>query len=79
MFSKGKNDRKKMVFLKFFDKKLLTWTSPKNIVFVVFELPLLRNAQKRHKNPKIEKKIERELPTYLPTPFSGYLTDIRRF
>jgi hypothetical protein len=36
----------------------------------VFKLPLLRNAQKRHKKKK--KK-------YLPTPFSGHLPDIRRF
>jgi hypothetical protein len=38
--------------------------SPKKVFGGVFELPLLRNAQKRHK---------------IPTPFSGYLVDIRRF
>jgi hypothetical protein len=39
----------------------------------VFELPLLRNAQKRHKQISTTKN-------YLPTPFSGHLPDdIRRF
>jgi hypothetical protein len=46
----------------------------------VFELPSLRNAQKRRyerqkKSPKNLPKKER----YLPTPFSGHLPDIRRF
>jgi hypothetical protein len=38
---------KKFFFLNFFGQKFLTWTFPKK-VFGVFELPLLRNAQKRH-------------------------------
>jgi hypothetical protein len=48
-----------------------------NEFYGVFELPLLRNAQKRHKqNSKLK---ERERERYLPTSFSGYLPDIRRF
>jgi hypothetical protein len=47
---------------------------PQKVLYGVFELPLLRNAQKRHKKiSKIKKK------KYLPTPFSGHLPDIRRF
>jgi hypothetical protein len=50
--SMGKDDRKKVFFLsrlstfsaKFFDMDL-----HQKVVFGVFELPLLRNAQKRHK------------------------------
>jgi hypothetical protein len=41
----------------------------------VFELPLLRNAQKRHLKNEGGKKEG----TYLPHPLSGYLPDIRRF
>jgi hypothetical protein len=50
---------------------------------VVFELPSLRNAQKRHKKNTHTKK--RKVPTYLvlpiyrPTSFSGYLPDMRLF
>jgi hypothetical protein len=40
---------------------------PQKVFYGVFELPLLRNAQKRHKKKKV------------PTPFSGHLPDIRRF
>jgi hypothetical protein len=48
----------------------LTWTFSKGLFYGVFEPPLLRNAQKRHKKTKNR---------YLPTSFSGYLADIRRF
>jgi hypothetical protein len=40
---------------------------PQNIFYGVFELPLLRNAQRRHKkSPKTIKKKERHLPRALP-------------
>jgi hypothetical protein len=42
----GKDDRKKEI-LNFFGQKFLTWTFPQKH-YGVFELPLLRNAQKRH-------------------------------
>ena len=58
----------------FFGQKLLTWTSP-NFFWGVFELPMLRNAQKRH-----NKKTKQKEGTMAPhSPFSGYLPDIRRF
>jgi hypothetical protein len=38
-----------ILFLNFFGKKFLTWTSPKKFVYGVFELPVLKNLQKRHK------------------------------
>jgi hypothetical protein len=42
----------------------------------VFEISLLRNAQKRPQNVKFfKKKKERKVPAL----FSGYLPDIRRF
>jgi hypothetical protein len=48
---------------------------PKKVFNGVFELPLLRNAQKRHKkNLKIKNKKGKR---HLPTPFSGHLPDIR--
>jgi hypothetical protein len=47
-----------------------------NIFNGVFELPLLRNAQKRHKK-KSQKFTKKK--RHLPTPFSGYQPDIRRF
>jgi hypothetical protein len=51
----GKDDRENFFFLNFFffgqKEKLLTWIFPKKFFDFcgVFELPLLRNAQKRHK------------------------------
>ena len=58
----GKRRKEKsFFFLNFFGQKFLTWTFPKSF-YGVFELPLLGNAQKRHKkNLKIKKK------KYLPT------------
>jgi hypothetical protein len=44
---------------------------PYNFVCGVFELPLLRNAQKRHETKKKRR--------YHGTPFSGYLPNIGRF
>ena len=71
----GKDDRKKVFFLNFFRPKVFDMYFPKKVFNGVFELPLLRNAQKRtktHKNAHKKKK-------YLPTPFSGHLPDIRGF
>jgi hypothetical protein len=48
---------------------------PKKALYGVFELPLLRNAQKRHNKKVTQKKTNK----YLPTSFSGYLADVRRF
>jgi hypothetical protein len=52
-----------------FGKKLLTRTSPKKLfmVFLNFELPVLRNAQKRHKKGLMKKKVLWHLA------FIGYL------
>jgi hypothetical protein len=69
----GKDERKKVFFSQLFRPKVFDMDFPKTI-YGVFELPLLRNAQKRHKKIKIKIKIK-----YLPTPFSGHLPDIRRF
>jgi hypothetical protein len=48
-------------------------------VYGVFELPLLRNAQKRHLKQKVQSKYkkERHLPRFHLV--SGYLPDVRRF
>jgi hypothetical protein len=46
---KTTDDRKKVVFFSTFSaKRLLTWIFPKFFFCGVFELPLLRNTQKRH-------------------------------
>jgi hypothetical protein len=45
---------------------------PSKKCYGVFEFPLLRNAQKSHKK-------NQSLCLDLPTSFSGYLLDIRRF
>jgi hypothetical protein len=54
---------KRLFWQKDFDMDL-----PPEVFCGVSELPLLRNAKKRHKKN-----------TYLSTPFSGHLPDIRRF
>ena len=72
-----KTTGKKFFFLNFFRPKVFDMYFPKKVFYGVFELPLLRNAQKRHKkNLKIKKKRGKR---YLPTPFSGHLPDIRGF
>jgi hypothetical protein len=59
-----KTTGKKFFFLNFFRPKAFDMYFPKKKCYGVFELPLLRNAQKRHKtNLKIKKKKK---PTYLP-------------
>jgi hypothetical protein len=44
----GKDERKKVVFSQLFRPKVFDTDFPKKF-YGVFELPLLRNAQKRHK------------------------------
>jgi hypothetical protein len=51
----GKDERKKAFFLNFFGQKFLTSIFPKRF-YGVFELPLLRNAQKRWETTKGIKK-----------------------
>jgi hypothetical protein len=45
----GKDDRKKVFFSQIFRPEVFDMDFPQKVVFGVFELPLLRNAQKRHK------------------------------
>jgi hypothetical protein len=72
----GKDDRKKVFSSQLFRPKVFDMDFPQKVFCGVFELPWLRNAQKRHKkNLKNHTKKER----HLPTPFSGHLPDIRRF
>jgi hypothetical protein len=47
--TKGKDDRKKVFFSQLFRPKVFDMDFPKKVLNGVFELPLLRNAQKRHK------------------------------
>jgi hypothetical protein len=46
--SMGKDDRKTVFFLNFFRPKVFDMYFRKKVFYGVFELPLLRNAQKRH-------------------------------
>jgi hypothetical protein len=70
----GKDGRKKVFFSQLFRPKVCDMDFSQKVFCGVFELPLMKNAQKRHKrNLKEIKK------NYLPTPFSGHLPDIRRF
>jgi hypothetical protein len=49
----------------FFRPKVFDMDFPQKVFYRVFELPLLRNAQKRHKtNFKIKEKKERKVHTY---------------
>jgi hypothetical protein len=43
-----KNDRKKVFFPQLFRPKVFDMDFPHKVFYGVFELPLLRNAQKRH-------------------------------
>jgi hypothetical protein len=47
--SMGKDDRKKVFFSQLFRPKVFHMNFPQKVFYGVFELPLLRNAQKRHK------------------------------
>jgi hypothetical protein len=60
---KGKDERGEKKS-QLFRPKVFDMCFPQKVFYGVFELPLLRNAQKRHKKiSKIKKK------KYLPTPF----------
>jgi hypothetical protein len=68
----GKDDRKNVFFLNFFRPKVFDMYFLKQVFYGVFELPLLRNAKKRHKkNLKKKKKKARPTPTPL-WPSAGY-------
>jgi hypothetical protein len=44
-----KDERKKVFFSQLFRPKVFDIDFPQKVLYGVFELPLLRNAQKRHK------------------------------
>jgi hypothetical protein len=46
--SMGKDERKKVFFSQLFRPKVFDMDFPQKVFYGVFELPLLRNAQKRH-------------------------------
>jgi hypothetical protein len=58
----GKDERKKVFFSQLFRPKVFDMDFPQKVFCGVFELPLLRNAQKRHKNKSQKKK--KRVPTY---------------
>jgi hypothetical protein len=60
-WEKGKGERKKVFFPQLFRPKVFDMDFPQKVFYGVFELPLLRNAQKRHKKKKKKKKV----PSYL--------------
>jgi hypothetical protein len=57
--SMGKDGRKKVFFLSTFSAKAFDMDFSQKVFCGVFELPLVRNAQKRHK-----KKEKKKVPTY---------------
>jgi hypothetical protein len=69
----GRTIGKSFFFSQLFRPKGFDMYFPQTVFYGLFELPLLRNAQKRH----FKKMGGGE--SYLPTPFSGHLPDIRRF
>jgi hypothetical protein len=65
IISMGKDERI-FFFPQLFRPKVFEIDSPQKVFYGVFELPLLRNAQKRHKKiKKIKKKPERYPPDLL--------------
>jgi hypothetical protein len=63
--SMGKDDRKKVFFSQLFRPKVFDMDFPQKVFNGVFELPLLRNAQKRHKKySQKKKKKKKKAPTY---------------
>jgi hypothetical protein len=64
--------RQDFVYPQLFQPKVFDMDFPQMFVCGVFELPLLRNAQKRHKRNKKRRR-------YHGTAFSGHLAGIRRF
>ncbi len=67
--SKEKNASKKVFRPQLFWQKAFDMDFPQKVFHGVFELPLLRNTQKRHKQIKIK----------LTYPIEWLLPDIRRF
>jgi hypothetical protein len=63
--SKGKDDRKKVFFPQLFRTEVFDMDFPPKVFNGVFELPLLRNAHKRH-TKKSHTKKEKKKGTYLP-------------
>jgi hypothetical protein len=59
----GKDDRKKSFFSQLFRPKAFDMDFPQKVFCGVFELPLLRNAQKRHKK-YLNYIFFRQVPTY---------------
>jgi hypothetical protein len=59
----GKDERKKVFFSKLFRPKVFDMDFPQKVFNGVFELPLLRNAQKRHNKDLKKEKKRRYLPT----------------
>jgi hypothetical protein len=53
----GKDERKQVFFPQLFRPKVLDTYFPQKVFYGVFELPLLRNAQKRWVKTKGKKKI----------------------
>jgi hypothetical protein len=58
----GKRRQEKVFFSQLFRPKVFDMDFPQKVFFGVFELPLLRNAQKRHK--KSQKERKKKVPTY---------------
>jgi hypothetical protein len=63
--SMGKDDRKKKKS-QLFRPKVFDMDFPQNVFYGVFELPLLRNAQKRHKKNSKKNIFVLKKGTYLP-------------
>jgi hypothetical protein len=69
----GKDDRKKVFFSQLFRPKVFGMDFPQKMFSGVFDLPLLRNAQKRHRKGLSQKKKE---GTYLPDLSSARYTSL---
>jgi hypothetical protein len=74
---RDKKRGKKFFSPQLFRPKVFDMDFPQKVFYGVFELPLLRNAQKLHKKSQIF--INYKKKRHLPTPFSGHLPDIHRF
>jgi hypothetical protein len=69
----GKDERKKVFFPQLFLPKVFDMYFPQKVFYGVFELPVLRNAQKRHYIFFLFKKKE---GTYLPHLSSARYTSL---
>jgi hypothetical protein len=72
---KGDKTKSKKKMALFFSTFLSSFGLPEKVLTGVFELPLLRNAQKRH-TQNSKKKRQKKAPTYYLPSFSGYLSDL---